>query len=1395
MIIEMQTKLRPCVENAPVRHALQNIISTLIPIRALIKQSGVSMGTVEAPFSSYLCSTPGMGKTYMADFAINDITIPCLNKVQLMDHMANPTRNIYNHPVGSNFHDTYNGNYTYYISDAFAAKDREGQESEVTLLINLIGNNDFTMNAAMLELKQKLHFTSKFMYICSNVLSIYEGLFKSVNDMDALIRRIDKNCWVLGIKPEFQLKTERQVPIQGHEHDPIFTSMLDYEKVNKYMRENKIDKFCSEPYLFYKYDIRNKKNLLVDGVAFSYDEYVKENIRLMKAHQAHEGNRLRHFSSYSKDLINKRLDELNAQSGFDDDSSIGSESYHSIPSQMFEDDPSDSIVGEYSSFVDSHSDHDRVKLIEGMANKYDDLLNFIREYLLECEKANCIVPPHCDGNLFHPYAILIDGVSLSDLKTLATDGFSGLAAYHYLGIKDKTKSFFSKTLESLIHAFNKARDGFKYLIKTPMAWLDNNPILKVCLQGAAVGWIFSIFALLLSSFVSTCASKAKDYFSGDSSIKDISVEKPDMETIVIESISQAGAYELRDTPFLEARLGNVWRSVTTRTWRDKDGSLKSTQRTLGCITMLGSLWGFMPWHFYKVMADFKKFPCVESVYLELSNFLQNGDQTDMKFRFEDLQFDTSQAEFDRVFIKFPPPMVYAPNLVKYLPSKKNKSFVEWVKSGKNIDIIFARKLGKTVTMQPAKLKFAGPVSYPTSNTMVDPLNGIIHRSENVHICHKDSYMIDVASTSGECGQWGVIVDKNRLQFAKDDPVMQHPVIFYHHHSGSDLSSLGFGSPLYKEDVAHLKFDTNISDHNTRIMEDLIFSQQIFSDVLPKSGEDGFEPHHRIIGEVAPLRVNMKSSIRRSELYGLFERTRMPARLSPYEKEGEKIFPMIKARSDYGSNGETVVNAKYADAIGNFVANKIISDSSRITNQDVLTFEQVIMGDLATNTAPVSRTTSCGFTLNYVKQQLGLSGKGKYWIFGDGEVIDMSNPNVGKLRHLLEHSLNRLKNGDRAMCVFTDCLKDELRPVDKGARLFCSGDFVYLLLCKMYFGAFAGWIYDNRIKNGICVGINPFSREWKARFLKLLSFSNNCIAGDFSKYDKKLLSSFMMHTLILINKYYGDSDLDSNNIRQLLFQDMIQSFHAAMHDGKTALYEWLHGNTSGNFLTAIINSIGNIGINVYAMVDIELSVDCNHSESKILLNEPNIALIEYIWNGVSFSIYGDDNQMSIRDRPNITFNSLQKSISFLGISYTDELKTKDGIIPDYRPVLDCSFIARMTEIFEYEGEVLFLAPLRLYSILESIMWYKKSIDSDELILKCDDGREDRGGHGNRLHDDRNYNCRRIFAYPRLQLPLSHHTILHQNGYHSRHDDRFNLRPGCRYLQHLGHKCPRSEMVHE
>ena len=283
-------------------------------------------------------------------------------------------------------------------------------------------------------------------------------------------------------------------------------------------------------------------------------------------------------------------------------------------------------------------------------------------------------------------------------------------------------------------------------------------------------------------------------------------------------------------------------------------------------------------------------------------------------------------------------------------------------------------------------------------------------------------------------------------------------------------------------------------------------------------------------------------------------------------------------------------------------------------------------------------------------------------------------------------------------VFTDNLKDELRELTKiqsgSTRLFSGCPFLYLVAFRRYFGAFAMWYMKNKISNGSAIGVNPYSSEWNSIAKRLIAISaSNILAGDYSKYDGS--QKPLIHLLILdeINRWYNDGE-ENCRIRSILWMEVYNSRHIV--DG--VIYEWLSGLPSGHPFTIIINTIYNHIVARYVWF--------RSVGSHLSYNDNVYAVVQ-----------GDDITAAVSDDFKDKFSDVifAKYALELGLTYTNETKTGE-LIP-HRGLSEIEFLKR-SFVFD-ERENLFIAPLKLKSILKMVDWTKRKnrdrIVADNVII--------------------------------------------------------------------------------
>lgn len=454
----------------------------------------------------------------------------------------------------------------------------------------------------------------------------------------------------------------------------------------------------------------------------------------------------------------------------------------------------------------------------------------------------------------------------------------------------------------------------------------------------------------------------------------------------------------------------------------------------------------------------------------------------------------------------------------------------------------------------------------------------------------------------------------------------------------------------------------------------------------------------------------KSSITRSELYEAWgPALYMPAKLRPFVRNGVEINPWHIAVSKYGLNYSYLRDDTFS-LIRDNLADYLFSKSRIRRTKEILTFQEAVLGCVGDpDFKSISRNTSPGYPLNLIKVK-GCKGK-QAWL-GNGQDYDLTNEMLATIQFEAREMIRLAETNERTEILFMDNLKDETRPIEKvlsgKTRMFSACPFTYLIVFRMYFGAFCSWFAKNRIDNSSAIGVNPFSTEWHYLYTKLARFetsNGNCGAGDFSGYDGSCLPLIYWKILDIINQWYDD---EFAQIRRILWLELVYSRHI---QGEI-VYSWNSSLPSGHPLTAIVNTL-------YHQMAMRYSW-FRSVENKII----------DLWqfdDSVYMISLGDDGAFSVRDDCKDIFNeqTICAYMSEIGMTYTSEKKEKSVI--KTRKITEIEFLKRA---FRFEPMVgRFVSPLSMETITQMPYHTKKGADSDETTeSKLQDALDEAAQHG-------------------------------------------------------------------
>lgn len=583
---------------------------------------------------------------------------------------------------------------------------------------------------------------------------------------------------------------------------------------------------------------------------------------------------------------------------------------------------------------------------------------------------------------------------------------------------------------------------------------------------------------------------------------------------------------------------------------------------------------------------------------------------------------------------------------------------------------------------------------------------------------------------GYCASPGFLVDPRKNACTRMEwPQAQQAWLCYLHTSiqGRIPNGVPLFREMFEEWIKELS-PVTIKPPVEEIKENVEFYEKTFAEEMglkttPES--DDFE----IVSEFEKLDINhtsvastnlkfnepYRTSIERSPLHGIDPRTRVPTRFGTVKTPEGPVNVLEKSRAPCGMNN-ICVNGPLVDAIMYQAMGRIHSDSSVPKHRVLLDFDQCLYGDPAYNLSSMNWQSSGGFYLKVLKDYFKTDWKAKSWMLGPDQKLI---PEVYRaVEKVFNHFDEKLINGERIYSLAVDNIKDELLPKEKvlegKGRLFCVYDLTFLLLSKKYFGAMSGWIYENRIRNGMAIGVNPYSTDWDAIATKILMNSSKCIFLDHTQFDKNQIRRIMHCLNILADIYYNDAGSLNSKVRRLLLEEVIDSIHVTMINGKMYVYYWGQGNTSGNYFTALLNCCVNI-VYVYicAIYAWLLFNGIDPNSITVLPSNPAdkaLAIVDL----------GDDVVASVNDElmPGVNFNTIKAvGKKYLNITITDELK-KGGDIPDFRNLEEGSFLGRKFVLVYFNGVRRYIAPLRLYSVIERVQWIKGIYDPTIEVEKME-----------------------------------------------------------------------------
>jgi hypothetical protein len=362
-----------------------------------------------------------------------------------------------------------------------------------------------------------------------------------------------------------------------------------------------------------------------------------------------------------------------------------------------------------------------------------------------------------------------------------------------------------------------------------------------------------------------------------------------------------------------------------------------------------------------------------------------------------------------------------------------------------------------------------------------------------------------------------------------------------------------------------------------------------------------------------------------------------------------------------------------------VAMKPLADKTINSDRSIYTFDQSILGIPTRKFRSIPRSTSAGYP--YV---LETKATGKKAFFGSDPDYDLTREECVQLRERADYIIQCAKRGVRLAVVYMDFLKDELRSPAKvqavATRLISSAPLDYVVVWRMYFGAFSSEVMHFNVECGMAPGVCSYSDT--SKLVDAMSAKGDkCFDGDFKGFDASEQPCVHEVALDYINQWYDDGP-ENALVRKVLWMDLVHSRHIGGKGyDQTHIYQWNKSLPSGHPFTTIINSMYSLFCLVAAYISI--------TGDKV-----------NFWEFVSAVTYGDDNIVNVSDKVVGVYNQVTVSKALakeFSLIYTSGDKTGD-MVP-FKPMIELTFLKRG---FRYEGHR-WLCPLDINSFLFTHYW--------------------------------------------------------------------------------------------
>lgn len=277
-------------------------------------------------------------------------------------------------------------------------------------------------------------------------------------------------------------------------------------------------------------------------------------------------------------------------------------------------------------------------------------------------------------------------------------------------------------------------------------------------------------------------------------------------------------------------------------------------------------------------------------------------------------------------------------------------------------------------------------------------------------------------------------------------------------------------------------------------------------------------------------------------------------------------------------------------------------------------------------------------------------------------------------------------GKRYHPVFCAHLKDEpvtiKKSKEKKTRVFTGAPVDWCIVNRKYLLSVIRLIQNNRFVFESGPGTIAQSLEWEEIYHYLTTFGQNkIIAGDYSKFDKRMSSCLILAAFDIIMAICTKAGYSSEEL--LVVMGIAEDTAFPLIDFNGDLIEFFGTNPSGHPLTVIINGLVN-------------SLYMRYCYAKL---NPHGETAQDFKEKVKLMTYGDDMIAGVCDTaPWFTHTNIQRILASIDVGYT--MADKDAESVPYIHIKDATFLKRSWRWDEDIGA--YVAPLEHDSIEKMLL---------------------------------------------------------------------------------------------